>query len=106
MPDVIGARQNGRMHEHVRFVAGLGVIELGADMKAAGAPGQLVAPGQRAHEKHHLRRFRRAAHRRSRLHVHSNHELPIKLRGAGADELGERQARQRFGIDLGYCSDR
>ena len=83
MPDIIGAGQDRRMHQHVGLIARLRVVELRADMKPDGAPGQLIFTRQRAHQIHHLRGLGRAAHRRARLHVDRDHELPIDMRRPG-----------------------
>ena len=88
------------MHEHVRFIASLRVIELGADMEAGGAPREFVLPRELAHQVHHLGRFGRSAHGRTRLHVHRHHELSIDDGRAGADQLGEGHTGKGFGIDL------
>ena len=88
MPDVVGARQDRRMHQHVGFIARLRIVELGADMEARGAPRQAVFPRQLAHQIHHLRGLRRAAHGRARLHVHRHHELAVDLRASRGGSAG------------------
>ena len=92
------------MHQHVGLVARLRIVELGADVEAGGAPRQIVFPRQLTHQIHHLCRFRRAAHRRPRFHVHRHHELAIDDGRARADQLGEGNARQRLGIDLRHST--
>ena len=94
------------MHEHVRFVARLRIIELRAHMEARGAPRQIVLAGKLAHHEHHLSGFRRAAHGGARLHVHRHHELAVDHRRALADQLREGDTRQRLGIDLRHRAHR
>ena len=106
VPDIVGACENGGMHQHVGLVARLRVVDLRPDMETRRAPGQPVFPRQRTHQIHHLRRFRRAAHRSAGLHVHRNHELPVDLRRSRTQKLREGHAGQRFGVHLRHRADR
>jgi hypothetical protein len=70
-------------------------------MEARRAERQGVFARQRPHHQRHVRRLRRAPHRRPGLHVDRHHELAVDLGAARPHQLGEREPGQRFGVHLG-----
>ena len=101
-PPVVRAREQHRLHGHVRFVGGLRIHELRARGHAARPPRQPVAARELPDHEVHQADLGGAGHRGAALHVHGGEELPVDHRRPGTHELRERDVRERLRVELGH----